>query len=254
MRAGAAGTLRALQAARLERKPPDPVVVLLGDAEARKTVRECLGAETRMSADGVTAHMLRGLVLVEPADLLGAAEVTELATFLRGLQEAHALLLCDADPEPDGLAEIGPMLASFYGLSGRQLLDFLVVAKPRDRPLNQTLSRYHLEEECPDDGTVFHFDMDAEAVPGLLGELRRRAPRSCEPLRCLSPLLSQYRGIRQQLGTRKPSLRCTSPLSSVSAQEEEFQAGRTWTVLVFGKTGAGKSHLANLLLGADCLR
>eukprot|EP00435_Cladocopium_sp_Y103_P046319 s462_g13.t1 len=266
MRAGAAAVLKSLQTQR-SKEAPKPVVLLLGHVEARRHVCQRLGCDREAQPEQVTAHILPQLVLVEPADLLGPSEVTELATFLRGLQEAHALLICE---EPGSCPELAQMLTSFYGFSGPDTVsDFLAIAITSDTSFagEQAVLTSYFPEDWLFDAvpTVFYFgtaggchgdlplQMDVEAQ--LLAWLRARMGQPCEPLHCDSELLIQYRGIRQQLGQRKPSISGSpSPVSStpsapISTPFQEVHLKRSLTLMVFGKTGAGKSHLANLILG-----
>eukprot|EP00931_Biecheleriopsis_adriatica_P060366 TRINITY_DN36248_c0_g1_i1.p1 TRINITY_DN36248_c0_g1~~TRINITY_DN36248_c0_g1_i1.p1 ORF type:complete len:606 (-),score=159.38 TRINITY_DN36248_c0_g1_i1:59-1876(-) len=294
MRAGAAAALKKLQAARTER-PRDPCILLVGDASARHQVRIALGASSRESQDAnsVAGWALHGLCLVEPPDLLGVTEATELATFLRGLQDAHGAILCasrEAEASKCPVASLLPLLASFYGLGAKELRSFLTVAYVGCVPggedlLRETLARFQLADllhlgqpgwPLPES---LHLDADSEAPARLLSRLQGQPAITCEPLQASGPLMTQYRAIQQQIGrrtlpsrpgapvrpgvpaheevlgmqadTRTPSH--SSSLSSPEKAQEPRKAanleGRTWTVMVFGKTGAGKSHLANLLVG-----
>jgi len=272
-----------------------------------------------------------GAVIVDLPDMLrGAAEVTELATFLRGLRDAHGVLLACADQPPSDTDQAPvlrsgsleapldtlPLLTEFYG-SGGDLPFLLAVpaleaAEPHKRHVLRRLrggsgggpviGRSH----GPPAMEVVCIEGEGPAQrQQLLEQLRRLRPLPCEPLRGSSPLLAQYRAIRQQLDQRRPdrperpdaqaragsphsqSSRSSHPVPRPQQQPEQQQPQqqqqqqqpqplqqqpespespkdmgeengltgltppyrRQWTVMVFGKTGAGKSHLANLLVG-----
>lgn len=125
---------------------------------------------------------------------------------------------------------------------------------------------------------------DVEQVRQLVADCRSADAVMCDPLPAPSVIMSQYRAIQQQLSQQRPSSRGSrvskfsrasgspsqgppplpegSALPSHAPRSPESQAGQVspdldppgkplskWTVMVFGKTGAGKSHLANLLVG-----
>ncbi|OLQ04081.1 Peroxiredoxin-6 [Symbiodinium microadriaticum] len=247
MRAAAAASLRAL---RQEHGAGDVnIALLLGDPEARARLRRHLGgSQEAVELGAVAASQLPGLIIVEPADLMGVTEITELATFLRGLQTAHGLILCADGGPPEQLG----LLASFYGVSETALGSFAVLCGPGPlASLRQALNHFVDTDSLP------AFDAeDPQFAEQLIRLLHQRQPRDCEPLRCDHELLAQYRSIRQQLGTRSVPerrsadlARCSSDPSPSSSHSQD--PARSWTVLVFGKTGAGKSHLGNLILGRE---
>ncbi|CAE7892427.1 Prdx6, partial [Symbiodinium necroappetens] len=226
-----------------------PIALLLGDPEARARLRRHLGgSQEAVELGAVAASQLPGLIIVEPADLMGVTEITELATFLRGLQTAHGLILCADGGPPEQLG----LLASFYGVSETALGSFAVLCGPGPlASLRQALNHFVDTDSLP------AFDAeDPQFAEQLIRLLHQRQPRDCEPLRCDNELLAQYRSIRQQLGTRSlperrsaDLARCSSDPSPSSSNSQD--PARSWTVLVFGKTGAGKSHLGNLILGRE---
>ncbi|CAE7249641.1 Psma5 [Symbiodinium sp. KB8] len=225
------------------------IALLLGDPEARARLRRHLGgSQEAVELGAVAASQLPGLIIVEPADLMGVTEITELATFLRGLQTAHGLILCADGGPPEQLG----LLASFYGVSETALGSFAVLCGPGPlASLRQALNHFVDTDSLP------AFDAeDPQFAEQLIRLLHQRQPRDCEPLRCDHELLAQYRSIRQQLGTRSVPerrsadlARCSSDPSPSSSHSQD--PARSWTVLVFGKTGAGKSHLGNLILGRE---
>jgi len=269
------------------------------------------------------AEMLRaGGVLVDVPDTVsGAGELTEFATFLRGLRDAHAILLaCSEQPASCGRGspplecreqplDTLPMLVDFYG---REEVPLVVTMAAADNAAAQA-GTAHLRcvserlPPSPSGGNVQVLSLGDGAqrrqLATLLCSLR---PLPCEPLRSKCPVLSQYRAIRAQLDSRRPpspgprrvnastadpcqrpgvydgalSSQATSPSSqqqpplaaaAATAEGEEatsppmtaqqvqdsprslgglsLHPKGQWVVMVFGKTGAGKSHLANLLVG-----
>lgn len=344
MKANAAATLRRALEAR-SAKPEEPCALLLGNSyEARASLRRALGAGGGLldatPEEGCplrTDTLETGAVLIElPEQLRGAAEVTELATFLRGLREAHGVVIaCGADV-PCNFRPASPvrgrdmpldtlaLVTEFYGPPEIRLL--LAVVAPEERALEAGLARTREVLSRLPPIWAAHAPPEVLCVDGeeaaqrqeLLARLACLPPAQCEPLRSASPLLTQYRAIRQQLDSRRPesirsyqsalerrahaqhvesphgrrpqspgghdvggssgaqqpetpgglsnSGRPSSELASPSGSSHAAQlaspseasgleAGlhlpyrRQWTVMVFGKTGAGKSHLANLLVG-----
>lgn len=342
MKAGAAATLRRLLEAR-SAGPEEPCALLLGtSAEARSHVRNALGATGALDASRqrpfeeesgcrLRAELLEsGGVLVElPDDVRGTAEVTEVATFLRGLRDAHAILLacnehvpssssCASSPLMRGREppqDTLPLLAEFYGQDDLPVI--LAVTASEDS--TQEARGGHVRNVrgrlapprpgSPAVGSGGSVSIQVISVEGpaqrqeLLSLLRGFQGLPCEPLRSASPLLAQYRAIRQQLDQRRPPSPRPTNLRERDrgVSEQILQAGdsqesgpadpagiggglaagqsppqscggkpvspsqpvqiqsvvgglslphrRQWVLMVFGKTGAGKSHLANLLVG-----
>lgn len=292
--------------------------MLLGPPEACHAVRKALGARSlsgRGNLLGAAAPdggcrlcddvLDGGGVLVEiPEAVRDAGQVTELATFLRGLRDAHCVVIaCGDDPPREakaGAADTLGLLAEFYGAA---LPVFLAVVAPED--MAEGVAAPHraraLERLRGVGAEVLAVGYgDPELGARLAGRFRHLGAVACEPLRGSSPLLAQYRAIRQSLGNRRssPSQRRQSaggptppggvsppspgaqamPASSASPSGTPGSARLSpagareagglspagglreagglrmsrksrWTVMVFGKTGAGKSHLANLLCG-----
>lgn len=303
MRAAAATSLRHLHDV-LASSPTEPCVVLIGTAPARNRVRLALGGRpgsaSAAEGGGVRGEALEGLILIEPPSLLTATEVTEIATFLRGLQHAHCLLLAHVcapfplvpDSPSDPLAEALALIAEFY--SPADWRSFLVVALVGDEVasleegVRDALRKSRAGQACSHNFEAPGRQVDAYCVEEagqtrrLLDSLRSRQPASCDPSGGSSPLLVQFKMIQQQLGQRRPSSRQSNAsrrqadLGNASAVSSEVQCGAPtvaqspsaasvasnrcveaevqavaghWTVMVLGKTGSGKSHLANLLLG-----
>mmetsp|Transcript_55458 Transcript_55458/g.161095 ORF Transcript_55458/g.161095 Transcript_55458/m.161095 type:complete len:609 (-) Transcript_55458:84-1910(-) len=243
-------------------------------------------------------------VLVElPDSLHTPEEATEVATFLLGLRDADCVLIaCSgvgaAYERRDSTALGGvvpippadtlPLLAQFYGGELPVLVAVATAGAAPDRADGEAGAIAHTQSAAwrlQLGGAVAHPEFlgyfAANGDPNgadLLGNLRRRCtgaqPHACEPLRGTSPLLSQYRAIRQRLDHLRPepppghpragACRDVGPCSSMRSSVSSAPAAppspssnnglqlphkTQWTVMVFGKTGAGKSHLANLLCG-----
>ena len=191
-----------------------------------------------------------------------------------------------APAEPGGAGEevdVLPLLAEFYG--PEEWTSFLTVAVVG---ADDDAGRHarHAAHRCR--GVRFT-TRSAAAAPKvvqldaggsgrqLLAELRGRPGLQCEPLHSASPLLAAYRSVRQRLGQLRrtsnaepaagsgdsrplspsnPSSPSSSgpgrrPMTAASRppSDDVDRGSRFWTAMVFGKTGAGKSHLANLLVG-----
>lgn len=330
MRAGAAASFKRVQEV-LASRPEDPCAVLLGEKLARTRVRRLLGTSLGFAPDlratpapcdpgpGVRAEAFAGLVLVEPPEELGSAELTELATFLKGLHQAHGLLIARSAAGDDASAggqtlaaqddsgeEAAPLIASFYGQQDAwQALVVVAVIDAASEDdasdaAREAICRHGLEVPGAPLPKVFRIDIGSEAQR-LATWLSGQEALPCEPLQVNSPLLSSYRVIRQQLARRRPTSKASqrpaadarpasapstpevkqpeqapdspdskqakaddedsppaSPGTAALALEDDFgrpavegQPFGHWTVMVFGKTGAGKSHLANLMVGHD---
>eukprot|EP00929_Paragymnodinium_shiwhaense_P090558 TRINITY_DN50739_c0_g2_i1.p1 TRINITY_DN50739_c0_g2~~TRINITY_DN50739_c0_g2_i1.p1 ORF type:complete len:673 (+),score=174.85 TRINITY_DN50739_c0_g2_i1:354-2372(+) len=346
-----------------------PCLVLLGDKEAKEKVKSsiCSVLASQPSGDSLAAGepSVHGDVLgfgngsvavVEPSEELGSVEVTELATYLKGLHVAHALVLAVLAPRaaaagptlsggrlerPRGPEKTQPscsapttqllqLVAEFYSdcddMRGSFLHVALLGAGSGDAEARSQAARLACETLGPraGDGSalpeVFCVDAPAE-VRRLLSRLQQAKPVVCEPLQGASPLLDQYRAIRQKLAQRRPpptasttttgcaplpSGEAPSPVrlvaagaaagpaelgpspgspgeaalppaaASTSSAEKSPEATAAavgsactaggsspskpavkrakTTVMVFGKTGAGKSHLANLLVGRQAFQ
>eukprot|EP00928_Gymnodinium_smaydae_P040889 TRINITY_DN27698_c0_g4_i1.p1 TRINITY_DN27698_c0_g4~~TRINITY_DN27698_c0_g4_i1.p1 ORF type:complete len:630 (+),score=88.29 TRINITY_DN27698_c0_g4_i1:61-1890(+) len=280
-----------------------PCAVLVGRDDTREAVRSAFcrslgcveqppsqdeGADAGVEK-GIRGRLLGGsLAFVEPLAAMDAVEATEAATFLRGIQQAHGLILalpssqeqwpsrCSAG---EGRADALPLVASFYRAADppRFFAVALVGASSRDAELRALAAREATEAlEGAFAGTatlpeVFCVDI-ASDVERLAARLRSSSPAPCEPLSAPSPLLAQYRVLRQRLDQRKPPSRPPSggatrtalgtgapstgaPSTSATnactngASNDKTNVTCHRTVMVFGKTGAGKSHLGNLLVG-----
>jgi len=297
-----------------------PCVVLVGDPEARQRTRSALGGPAGLvaaEADGEPCvfggSLPSGIALVEPPGLLGVVEATEFATYVKGLQHAHAVLLAiiadgasngnaasDRAPRSESVPSETPygLIRDFYSAAP----DFrgfvavaLVGASPDDASAITQAARVACDTFAQPGaaGTSLPSVFCVEA-PGEVDRLAAHFKRSsfavpCEPLNAASPLLAQYRIMRQKFGQRRPSgeedssnlsvlsrsephspqpqANCATPEQSIihddsslggspgwdscggSAGSRAVPSKGNWTIMVFGKTGAGKSHLANLLLG-----
>mmetsp|Transcript_45106 Transcript_45106/g.97328 ORF Transcript_45106/g.97328 Transcript_45106/m.97328 type:complete len:594 (-) Transcript_45106:54-1835(-) len=308
MKAGAAATLRLVLEAR-SIAPEEPCLLLLGRSpEALDTVRTRLRAsnlakyhdtpEADPSICGLRADITPSgaTVVTLPEVVHTPAEATEMATFLRGLRDAHGVLLaCSATDEPvgppivDTSAEVLPLLSDFY--SGTDLPVLLTLTDPDLEPGDleglraQLQGRYAAKLPASSTFEVYQLSEQAESADSLLSRLRRARPLVCEPLQCKALVMTQYRSIREQLGTRSSQFsnpsggsrknsitrQMSPPLSELTAEASpgtttqggscsSTSSGLTlphrnhWTLMVFGKTGAGKSHLANLLVGHNAFR
>ncbi|CAE8694795.1 unnamed protein product, partial [Polarella glacialis] len=274
----------------------------LGEPTACHKVRIALGGSSPSAGPQddrcISGWTLPGVTLVELSSLtLEATEVTELATFLRGLQDAHGIILACSleDGEAplkggnsiNGVAAVLELLASFYGVGPPEALrSFLVVATTglsragsAEEDLRAVLRRHGLTDALRLDapGPVpdsFDLDVDSGAQRLRVRFQEGVRPLACEPLQACCPLLAQYRLIRQQLGQQRPASVSGATRSQTGNQQQQQQQqqqqhqqqqqqqhfprspekvsiepDRKWTVMVFGKTGSGKSHLANLLVG-----
>jgi len=300
MRAHARSSLLKLLEAKSS-QPADPCGILLGDPLARQQVHTVLGSSSAfpehpeqtsgVDIGCVCGEALNGLLLVEPVQCMkDASDVTELATFLRGIRDVHSLLLahaCDAhsqdsDPNPSkGALETACLVLEFVKPDAwHHFVTIILVNAPVDDGVTLQEHGRRAMRKC---GIVWDatsiippiFCMNsATCARELVAHLRGLPPLVCEPLQSSSPLLGQYRAIRQQLGGRRrppssstrsvasrvpteggvsPHSSATTPgASSVSQGRSGLHPRprrRHQTVMLFGKTGAGKSHLANLLLG-----
>mmetsp|Transcript_37126 Transcript_37126/g.106943 ORF Transcript_37126/g.106943 Transcript_37126/m.106943 type:complete len:614 (+) Transcript_37126:119-1960(+) len=312
MKAAAAATLRRLNGARAA-KPGEPCLLLLGSPDACHAVRQSLsigaGAAGRISqyAEAVADDGCRlrgdvlpgGGVLVEvPEALQNTGQVTELATFLRGLRDVHGVIMaCSEEPPKDAhgghagaSADTLRLLSEFYG---SELCVLIAVAAPKEIAL-EVAAPYVQKTVVRIEGAGLSRPIvapeivavgygDATLGAHLAERLRRSVAVKCEPLRSSSPLLAQYRSIRERLGGRRasppgnrearqpggapqqpasPSYQPPSPQEQARGHQSvdverpshdivglRMSRKTRWTVMVFGKTGAGKSHLANLLCG-----
>ncbi|CAE7223107.1 unnamed protein product [Symbiodinium sp. CCMP2592] len=196
-----------------------PVALLLGDCEVRARLRRHLGgSEGSAELGAVVASQLPGLIIIEPADLLGATEVTELATFLRGLQTAHGLILCADGGPPEQLG----LLASFYGVSGPALASFAVLCGPGGLGLASPEMRQAVNHFVETDSLPAFDSEDPQFAEQLIRLLHQREPRDCEPLRCDSELLAPYRS--REVFASGDSL--ASVTSSESVRKATSQDGR----------------------------
>jgi len=262
-----------------------PRAVLLGTAAARDGVRAALGSRPRPPVaegeeNGTRGDVVEGMLLIEPPAEISSTEATELATFLRGLQHAQGLLLA-VDGSGEASSEALSLAAEFYVPEDwRAFLAVVLVGAPSGGPaaatgvVAQALQRFGVGAGSGAGGTLSSVNgipdvfcvEQAGQVGSLLARLRSHKPVPCDPLRASSELMSQYRAIQQQLiKVQRPTYTGNSSSTQASHQHTEFatpekstvsaasapevKASKPRTVMVFGKTGAGKSHLANLLVG-----
>lgn len=236
--------------------------------------------------NGTRGEVVGGLLLAEPPAVLSGSEAmnqaTELATFLRGLQHANGVLLA-VDASGEASSEALALVAEFYNPDDWRA--FLVVALIDSSPehaaaasgtVASALQRFGVGASSSSGGAlgsvtgvpnVFCVDQ-AEQRQGLVERLRRNTPVACDPLRATSPLMAQYIAIQSQLSKapRRPAPdanssgtpQATTPKAAAAVSENacvsperpsDVLESAPRTVMVFGKTGAGKSHLANLLVG-----
>lgn len=282
MKACAAAVLRQTLVARSAR-PEEPCVLLVSSSsQSRDAVLRALCARQVTVADDVKACRLgahvseSGAVLVDlPSSLSDVAEVTEIATFLRGLRDVNGVVMASAAADSARLvakAEKDTKLTvntlSFLAESYSQTRDIpvvLAITGPAElakaaglKQQRSTMYQLRLAEtngaNVPD--VVCVEAPGADVGSQIIDKLRCIGPLPCEPLRGTSQLLHQYRVIRSQLvGQRKPTSPQSAQSSAVQSNDAVITSGlsvpirKQWTVMVFGKTGAGKSHLANLLVG-----
>ncbi|CAE8635854.1 unnamed protein product [Polarella glacialis] len=184
----------------------------------------------------------------------------------------------------NGVAAVLKLLASFYGVGPPEVATTgLSRAGSAEEDLRAVLRRHGLTDalrlDAPGpvpDSFDLRFDLDVDSGAQRLRVRFQEGvrPLACEPLQACCPLLAQYRLIRQQLGQQRPASVSGATRSQTGNQQQQQQQqqqqhqqqqqqqhfprspekvsiepDRKWTVMVFGKTGSGKSHLANLLVG-----
>lgn len=293
MRAAAADSLRRVQGI-LAAKPNTPVAVLCGGYAARREVRDVIGCPGEAAKDAVTAESACGMLVIEPPTELCSTseEATELATFLKGLQQAHGVILAvnghaigsSALADDDALEVLSLVAECYSPDSWPSFLCLAFVGSTGKAGINELSSHLRrlgsrggnlgflsaLEAKLP---PIFCISPPLLELPRLKSHLQACNPALCEPLQASSPLLAQYRAIQGQLRRARPSSGGTKRSertahtndastdtsvhpSSQTAAESHAPAGlkvlsRHYTLMVFGKTGAGKSHLANLLVGRN---
>lgn len=190
----------------------------------------------KVTQDCVCGEVINGVVLVElPIFVYKSTDATEIATFLKGLQYAHGLVLAhDVDEAKKDVAEVRrainnadvsealSIIAEFY--SPRDWNAFVTVALVgiSKRPDTETCRAFacdalRLRGLSTIPGAVGSTDVHGSSnrisnvfcldhkgeTQRLISHLRNVTSAVCEPLQSTSPLLAQYRSIRQQLSRQQ---------------------------------------------------